>query len=392
MNQLLLLCALLPLQQADGDEAYRVDWGTIERLEWPPGDFWAMASSPRHDQRLLLPKAIPPVVAFSQIAPTQEPGGALEFDADGTAAWLIPDGESGKQDEAIPLLLIRLETAERSAQLSDGRIVFTAGDAEVAGKTARLESQPVNKRIGFWTDSTDSVRWSYQPTRPGKYEIALTYSLADGEGSEIEIELGGEKHAAHLPPTGSWYRYRTRMVAKGTLDGAGPVSIIVRCTEKTGPAVMNLKSVILRPISEGKPIVQAEDGSIVCHARDVTIQGVKVQYEPRPEKNTVGFWVNPDDRVSWGFQVRKPGEFDVEILQGCGKGQGGSEVEMDVGTETLRFKVEDTGHFQNFKPRVIGTVTIPEAAYEILTVRPLSKPGIAVMDLRQVRLIPRVKK
>jgi len=130
----------------------------------------------------------------------------------------------------------------------------------------------------------------------------------------------------------------------------------------------------------------------VCHARDVTIQGVKVQYEPRPEKNTVGFWVNPDDRVSWGFQVRKPGEFDVEILQGCGKGQGGSEVEMDVGTETLRFKVEDTGHFQNFKPRVIGTVTIPEAGYEILTVRPLSKPGIAVMDLRQVRLIPRVKK
>lgn len=392
MTPLLMLCTLLPLQQSDREEAYRVDWGTIRKFETQVGCLRVEVRSPKRRQRLLLPEALPPMVGLSEIFPAESAGAGLEFNAEGTAAWLVPGGERDKQNEASPFFLFRLETAERSGQLSDGRVVFAAGDAEVVGKTARLESQPLNQRIGFWTDSDDRVRWRYQPTRPGKYEIAVTYSLADSKGSEIEIEVGGEKHAARLTPTESWYRYRTLTVANGALDGSGPVSVVVRCTEKTGTAVMNLKSVILRPIPEGSPIVQADDGSIVCHARDVTIQGVKVQYEPRPEKNTVGFWVNPDDRVGWSFEVRRPGEFDVEILQGCGKDQGGSEVELMVGTEALRFKVEDTGHFQNFKARVIGTVTIPKAGYEILNVRPLSKPGIAVMDLRQVRLIPREKK
>ena len=393
MNQLLLLCALLPLQQADGDEAYRVDWGRIQQFESTTSCFWVEIKAPRRNQRLLLPNGLPPVVGLSEISTAAEAGGMLEFNAEATAAWLIPTSDASDQGNASHSLLgFVFETAERSAQLSEGRIVFAASDAEVVGKTARLESQPLNQRIGFWTDSDDSVRWSYQPTRPGKYEIALTYSLADGKGSEIEVELGEKKHAARLPATGSWYRYRTLTVATGALSGSGPVSVIVRCTEKTGTAVMNLKSVILRPTSEGEPIVQADDGTIVCHARDVVIHGVKVQYEPRPEKNTVGFWVNPDDRVSWEFEVRRPGEFDVEILQGCGKGQGGSEVELKVGLEKLRFEVEDTGHFQNFKPRIIGTVSIRREGPMGLTVRPLSKPGIAVMDLRQVRLIPREKK
>jgi hypothetical protein len=50
--------------------------------------------------------------------------------------------------------------------------------------------------------------------------------------------------------------------------------------------------------------------------------------------------------------------------------------------------VEDTGHFQNFKARTIGTVKFEQPGRYTLTVRPRTKAKAAVMDLRQVTLKP----
>ena len=50
--------------------------------------------------------------------------------------------------------------------------------------------------------------------------------------------------------------------------------------------------------------------------------------------------------------------------------------------------VEDTGGFQEFRARVIGTVRIDAAGRHTLTVRPKSKAANAVMDLRTVMLRP----
>src|SRR5690606_4010695 len=111
----------------------------------------------------------------------------------------------------------------------------------------------------------------------------------------------------------------------------GKMNVLAYSTSKQDrPVAMNLKAVTLRPTCEGASPQQAGDGTITCHARDVTIQGVKVQYEPKPEKNTVGYWVNEKDWVYWDFKVTQSGTFQVEILQGCGAGHGGSEVKLSL--------------------------------------------------------------
>ena len=110
--------------------------------------------------------------------------------------------------------------------------------------------------------------------------------------------------------------------------------------------------------------------------------------EPKKEKNTLGFWVNPADWASWHFQVAKPGTYAIHIWQGCGKGSGGSEVEIKCAGQSTKFTVEDTGHFQNFKEREVGKITFGKAGPQSLEVRALKKPGAAVMDLRQVILMP----
>lgn len=136
------------------------------------------------------------------------------------------------------------------------------------------------------------------------------------------------------------------------------------------------------------PNPQAADGTITLPARTAEVHGVQLRYEPAPHKNTLGFWTRADDWAGWEFTVQKPGAFTLEVLQGCGKGEGGSEVELAVAGQALRLVVEDTGHFQNFKPRALGTVTLDKPGRYTLTVKARMKAGVAVMDLRAVTLRP----
>jgi hypothetical protein len=124
------------------------------------------------------------------------------------------------------------------------------------------------------------------------------------------------------------------------------------------------------------------------HARTAEVHGIMLRFEPLPHKNTLGYWVNKDDWASWEFTVATPGTFTVEVLQGCGNGQGGSEVEVTVGDQALKFTVEDTGHFQNFKAREIGTVKIDKPGRHTLAIKPKTKAAAAIMDVRQVTLKP----
>lgn len=135
-----------------------------------------------------------------------------------------------------------------------------------------------------------------------------------------------------------------------------------------------------------KAQVTAPTGDIRLLGKDAQVHGEKLRYEPQPQKNTLGFWVKAEDWASWEFEAVKPGRYEVEVQQGCGNA-GGAEVDVEVAGQTLHFTVAPTGHFQNFIQRVIGTVDLL-AGKQILAVKPKTKPGNAVMDLRRVVLRP----
>jgi hypothetical protein len=279
-----------------------------------------------------------------------------------------------------------LETSENSQQFGDGRWVLSALDATVKGQKAKLETHPGSHRIGFWADIKDSVTWTLNASRPGMYDVNLTYSLAGGT-SDINIGIGAETLNAQITHTGSWYRYRTVAIGRVYIPQAGKHAISVACGKKTGGAVMNLKALLLDPAPEGEPVTQADDGVVLCHSSQATVHGTKLQYEHNPKKITLGYWVNASDWAHWDFSIAKAGDFGLEVLQGCGKGQGGSDVALHIAGKTLPFVVQDTGHFQNFKPRVVGRVSLAEGPQR-LEIRPIKKAKNAVMDVRQIRLIP----
>ncbi len=140
-------------------------------------------------------------------------------------------------------------------------------------------------------------------------------------------------------------------------------------------------------------IARADDSAILLHGRDAKVLGTMLRYEPEPHKQTLGYWKKVEDSAEWTFTVAAAGEFEIEVLQGCGKGHGGStmSVAVDAGRdgapEPITFIVEDTGHFQAFKPRVIGRVMLP-AGRHTLRIQPKTIVNVACCDIRQVRLVP----
>lgn len=146
---------------------------------------------------------------------------------------------------------------------------------------------------------------------------------------------------------------------------------------------------MMTPNLDYRPNPQADDGSILLQARSARVEGAMLRYEPLPHKETLGFWVRESDWAHWEFTVTEPGKFTMQILQGCGPGSGGSTVDFKVGEQSIRTTVEETKHFQDFKLRDLGEIEIKQPGRFRLEVRPVKKPGVAVMDLREVRLVPK---
>lgn len=129
---------------------------------------------------------------------------------------------------------------------------------------------------------------------------------------------------------------------------------------------------------------------ILLHCSTAIVHGQNLRYEPATNKICLGFWTRPEDWAEWNFKVATPGVYELEVWQGCGKGNGGSDVRVEVAGQTFDFVVEDTGHFQNFVPRRLGRIHFAKAGDFALAIKPQNKKGGAVMDIRQVKLLKRV--
>jgi hypothetical protein len=144
--------------------------------------------------------------------------------------------------------------------------------------------------------------------------------------------------------------------------------------------------------SEDKIIMPDKDSKVVLlPARNAVTRGTNLRFEPQPHKNTVGYWSDIHDTAEWSFRPVEAGTYEIDILQGCGKGHGGSKVNVQVADQSLDFVVEETGHFQNFVWHTLGSIELNEidpGKSISLKLTPQTKPGGAVMDVRAIRLCP----
>lgn len=209
----------------------------------------------------------------------------------------------------------------------------------------------------------------------------------------FEWHASGKVIAYGLPTESVASAYLLRDPSKKLKVEATARDAVVEVAAKGAKAPDPIGTVVVLELNgEPKPrslaVPPQSDGSVALHARTAVVVGRNLRYEPEPNKNTLGYWTDPADWAYWEFSVAKAGTYDVELLQGCGKGSGGSDVEVSVdGKSSLAMTVQDTGGFQNFVPRTIGKTTLSAGPHRV-EVKVRQKKGAAVMDLRQVTLKP----
>lgn len=233
-----------------------------------------------------------------------------------------------------------------------------------------------------WTPKCDvSLDGDFTASRWGMYDVEAL--LEAPSAGKIKGTIGGKELAGTSDGTAA-----TVKLGRVYLDKAGKLPVVLNSESADKVKVLQMKGLVLTPAPEGKPVVQAGDQSITLHARDCTVHGNGLRYEATPEKNTLGFWGNAKDWVSWDFELKKPGKFIVFAMHGSG---GGSEIEIAVGEQKLNWTTKNTGGYHTFTFLEVGTLSLDAPGSVTLTLKPIKKQGGAVMDLRQVILLPVLK-
>ena len=136
-------------------------------------------------------------------------------------------------------------------QAPEGSIVLVARDAAVHGEKAKYESGGGKDNIGFWTNAGDWVSWTANVTKPGTFTVEITYAADTASGgSEYVVAVGDRQVAGKIAATGSWTAFKAETLGKVTIEKAGKITVSVTPKTKPGMAVMNLKSLILKPAKE----------------------------------------------------------------------------------------------------------------------------------------------
>lgn len=143
--------------------------------------------------------------------------------------------------------------------------------------------------------------------------------------------------------------------------------------------------IVLAPVAQ--MTVDETKGTIHLTAEDADIIGTDAKLDGEEEKN-VGYWTNAGDYLQWRVNVRRRGDYLVAIDYACEPGSEGSEFQVAVGTSSVVGKVAATRSWNDYKTVTLpGTIHIAEQGVATVTVKPVKKPGLAVMNLRSVTLI-----
>lgn len=251
-----------------------------------------------------------------------------------------------------------------------GQIIFTAED-------------------GTYLKGEHFGRWNwpeFTPDRWGKYEVEITYvSISPKMG--FQFYMGDAKSKGYAPQSGGMEIEHSTSLSPIYIPNTNSVPVGVLSGQNSNGGSFKLRKIVLTPTLEGEPVSQGIDGIITLAAGTATTYSKRMRYEPKAEKNCLGFWSDENDFAEWSFDIHTGGKFKVEVFQGCGDGNGGSEVGFWVNEEQRKFSVEETGGFQNWKSLDLGTVEI-ESGPNTVTIKPLNKTNKAVMDIHKVVLTP----
>jgi hypothetical protein len=128
----------------------------------------------------------------------------------------------------------------------------------------------------------------------------------------------------------------------------------------------------------------ATNGSLRLSAKACRTVGPKLGY--MPEWDALGWWTD-QDRAEWDLDVARVGAYDVYLEWSAAEKSAGNPYVLEVGGQRLEGKVESTGSRDAYRREKIGQIQL-QAGSQTLVFRPGGEFKTALLDLRELRLVP----
>ena len=87
------------------------------------------------------------------------------------------------------------------------------------------------------------------------------------------------------------------------------------------------------------------------------------------------------------MEVPSGGEYQVSIEWACDRGTAGNLAQVSTRDEKLRFKVESTGTWDEYKTATIGKIRL-QAGIQRIKLHPAGPVSQFLIDLRKITLSP----
>jgi hypothetical protein len=259
----------------------------------------------------------------------------------------------------------------------------------------------------------DNDQNSWQPLQPGKLQI-----FADGNFAIYRITFkpvadvqksGGQMVFKSIAGKAEVWLDKKLLAKKETFDnapfivaipageGERTLSVLFETQPRTpagfGGAVVIFKNVPvpIKQVKPAKPVRAAvlqtmTGGSIRLAAISAGIAGDSAEIENADTEADIGFWTNPDDRISWKVKVANPGSYHVELTCSASDNAGGGELEISVGAQKLSVTPASTSDWSDYRTIDAGAVNIGQPGEITIVVTAKSKPRDFVLNLRAVTL------
>jgi alpha-L-fucosidase len=135
-------------------------------------------------------------------------------------------------------------------------------------------------------------------------------------------------------------------------------------------------------------IPQDSSGVIALPAKMAVIHGATPRYEYGAGKDDIGFWSNPDDYISWEFEVKTPGLYDLNISYSCDPSAAGSFYQVEAAGQSFTGKSKSTGSWSFFHSEYLRQIAFDNSGKYELTIKPVTPPQWKVIGLHSVTLTP----
>jgi alpha-L-fucosidase len=165
------------------------------------------------------------------------------------------------------------------------------------------------------------------------------------------------------------------------------------------PAVLDPLSTAVALTLSGPPVVSQAvftiapqpTGGYVLAASDAVLNGNAIQLEGNHSLN-IGYWTDAGDTAQWTVSVptARAGRYTVQMDYACDPASAGSSfaLQTDGVDSGVTGTVQKTASWTDFQSAPLdGTLTLTPGVH-VLRILPLTKPGLAVMNLRRLLLTP----